>query len=85
MKQTQEVYILLRMRHFRFAQEPEVFHEFDEVREAFEQYTRTSWDDNQSLAEEAGGDPDEMLGGPFAGTRILTVSIDLSPERLKAA
>jgi hypothetical protein len=44
-----------------------------------------SWEDNQSLAEEAGGDPDEMLGGPFAGTRILTVSIDVSPKRLKAA
>jgi hypothetical protein len=85
MNQTQEVYILLRMRFWRFAEEPEVFQDFEEAKDAFEEYTRMSWDDNQSLAEEAGGDPDEMLGGPFAGTRILTVSIDLSPKRLRAA
>jgi hypothetical protein len=85
MNETRDVYILLRMRFWRFAEEPEVFQDLEEAKAAFEDYTRTSWEDNQSLAEEAGGDPDEMLGGPFAGTRILTVTIDLSPKRLKAA
>ncbi len=85
MNDTRDVYILLRMRFWRFAEEPEVFQDFEEAKTAFEEYTRMSWEDNQSLAEEAGGDPDEMLGGPFAGTRILTVSIDVSPKRLKAA
>ena len=85
MNETQDVYILLRMRFWRFAEEPEVFQDFEEAKTAFEEYTLMSWEDNQSLAEEAGGDPDEMLGGPFAGTRILTVTIDHSPKRLKAA
>ena len=82
---TKEVYILLRMRYFRFAEEPETFEDMEAAKAAFEEYTRMSWDDNQSLAEEAGGDPDEMLGGPFAGTRILTVTIDRSPKRRQAA
>jgi len=85
MNDTRDVFILLRMRFWRFAEEPEVFQDFEEAKDAFEEYTRTSWDDNQSLAEEAGGDPDELLGGPFAGTRILAVTIDCSPQRRQAA
>ncbi len=85
MNETRDVYILLRMRFYRLVDEPEVFDDIEEAKEAFLEYTRTSWDDNQSLAEEAGGDPDEMLGGPFAGTRILTVTIDCSPQRHQAA
>jgi hypothetical protein len=85
MNETREVFILLRMRFYRLADEPEVFEDFDEAAKAFEEYTRMPWDENQSLAEEAGGDPDEMLGGPFAGTRILTVTIDCSPRRHQAA
>lgn len=85
MNETQDVYILLRMRFWRFAEEPEVFQDFEEAKDAFEEYTRMSWEDNQSLAEEAGGDPDELLGGPFAGTRILTVTVDCSPKRRQAA
>jgi hypothetical protein len=85
MNDTRDVHILLRMRYWRLADEPEVFDDFKEAEKAFEDYTRTSWEDNQSLAEEAGGDPDEMLGGPFAGTRILTVTIATSPQRHHAA
>ena len=85
MNETREVYILFRMRFWRFAEEPEVFEDFEEAKKAFEEYTRASYEDNQSLAEEAGGDPDEMLGGPFAGTRIVTVEIDRTPKRRQAA
>ena len=85
MNNTRDVYILLRMRFWRFSEEPEVYQDFEEAKDAFEEYTRMSWEDNQSLAEEAGGDPDEMLGGPFAGTRILVVTIDHSPKRRQAA
>ena len=85
MNDTRDVFILLRMRYWRLVGEPEVFDDFEEAEEAFEEYTRTSWEDVQTLAEEAGGDPDEMLGGPFAGTRILTVTIPCSPQRHQAA
>lgn len=85
MNDTRDVFILLRMRYWRLVGEPEVFEEFAEAEDAFLEYTRTSWEDVQTLAEEAGGDPDEMLGGPFAGTRILTVTIGCSPERHQAA
>jgi hypothetical protein len=85
MNDTRDVYILLRMRHFRYAEEPEVFDSMEGAKTAFEEYAKTSWDDNQSLAEELGGDPDEMLGGPFAGTRILVVTIDCSSKRCQAA
>ena len=84
MNDTRDVFILLRMRYWRLVGEPEVFEDSSEAEEAFEEYTRTSWEDVQTLAEEAGGDPDEMLGGPFAGTRILTVTIDSSPKRQAA-
>jgi hypothetical protein len=81
-----EVFILLRMRYWKLAQEPEVFMNFEEAREAFEEFTRTDWDDFQSLVEEAGGDPDEILGGPFAGTSLLMVEIRCPhPERAAAA
>lgn len=85
MNETREVYILLRMRRFRFADEPEVFEDMEKAKDAFKAYTGMSWEDNQSLAEEAGGDPDEMLGGPLAGTRIVTVEIDRAPKRRQAA
>jgi len=85
MNDTRDVYILLRMRYWRLVGEPEVFEDFEEAEDAFEEYTRTSWEDVQTLAEEAGGDPDEMLGGPFAGTRILTVTIASSSQRHQAA
>ena len=85
MNDTRDVYILLRMRYWRFAEEPEVFDSMEGAKTAFEEYAKASWDDNQSLAEEMGGDPDEMLGGPFAGTRILVVTVDLSPKRRLAA
>ncbi len=81
MNDTREVYILLRMRHFRYSQEPEVFDSMEGAKTAFEEYTKTSWDDNESLAEEMGADPDELLGGPFAGTRILTVTIDAAAKK----
>jgi len=68
-------FVLLRMRFWRLAGEPEVFTKISEAAEAFEEYTRMSWEDAQSLAEELGGDPDEIVGGPFAGTTILTVEI----------
>ena len=81
MNDTRDVYILLRMRYWRLVGEPEVFLDFEEAKDAFEEYTRTSWDDYRSLVEEAGGDPDEILGGPFAGSSLLMVEIDCSqPE-----
>lgn len=55
--------------------EPEVYDALPEAKEAFEEYTRISWDDVEALYEDLGGDPDEILGGPFAGSRILTVEI----------
>ena len=70
-----QVFILLRMRYWKLAQEPEVFMDLEEAKGAFEEYTRTNWDEFQALAEEAGGDPDEILGGPFAGTSIVMVEI----------
>ena len=85
MDDTQEVFILLRMRFWRLADEPEVFYDLGGAAKAFEEYTRRSWEENQSLAEEMGGDPDEMLGGPFAGTRIVAVTIDCSEKRRKVA
>ena len=69
------VYILLRMRFWRIVGEPEVFLDFQEAREGFEEYTRTSWDEVESLALESGADPDLLIGGPFAGSTILTVEI----------
>ena len=82
MNDTQDVFILLRMRFWRLVGEPEVFLDFEEASNAFEEYTRTSFEEYRSLVEEAGGDPDEILGGPFAGTSILTVTVDYShPER----
>jgi hypothetical protein len=70
-----QVFILLRMRYWKLAQEPEVFMNIEEAKEAFEEFTRTDWDEFRSLVEEAGGDPDEILGGPFAGSSILMVEI----------
>jgi hypothetical protein len=69
------VYILLRMRHWRLADEPEVYESWKEAAEAFETYTGHSWDEVESLTVEAGGDVDQILGGIFAGTRILTVEV----------
>ena len=70
-----QVFILLRMRYWKLAQEPEVFVDFEQAKTAFEDYTRTSYDDFCSLVDEAGGDPDEILGGPFAGTSMLMLEI----------
>ena len=74
-RQVRRIFVLLRMRFWRLAGEPEVYSEISLAAEAFEEYTRMSWEDAQSLAEELGGDPDEIVGGPFAGTTILTVEI----------
>jgi hypothetical protein len=74
-RQVRRIFVLLRMRFWRLAGEPEVYTEISEAAEAFEEYTRMSWEDAQTLAEELGGDPDEIVGGPFAGTTILTVEI----------
>ena len=70
-----QLYILLRLRYWKFAAEPEVFVDVQEAKQAFEEYTRTSWEELEALSEGLGGDPDEILGGPFAGSRILTVEI----------
>ena len=39
----------------------------------------------KATSQHAGGDPDEMLGGPCAGTRLLTVTHDPTPRRRQAA
>ena len=85
MNSTLQIFIFLRMRYWKLTQEPEVFLDFEEAKEAFEEYTRTSWDDFQSLVDEAGGDPDEILGGPFAGTSILMLEITCPHETRAAA
>ena len=69
------LYFLLRMRYWRLIGEPEVFQDFEEAQRQFEEYTRTSWEDVESLIQEAGGDPDTVVGGPFAGSTILTVEV----------
>ena len=69
------LYILLRMRYWRLIEPPEVFRDFEEAKALFEEYTRTSWDDVESLCQEASGDPDAVVGGPFAGSTILTVEV----------
>ena len=73
--EVQRVFILLKMRYWRLVAEPEVYVEYSEAAEAFEDYTRISWEDAQSLAEELGGDLDQIVGGPFAGTTLVTVEI----------
>lgn len=75
MRQRRAVYILLRMRYGRLHDEPEVFGTFEEVEQAFADYTGHSWDEVELLSEEAGGDLDQLLGGPYAGTRVLSVDI----------
>lgn len=80
MNQTLQVFIFMRMRYWRLVQEPEVFLDFGEAKDAFEEYTRTSYDDFQSAVEEAGGDPDDVLGGPFAGTSLLMVEVACPPS-----
>jgi hypothetical protein len=84
MNSTLQVFILMRMRYWKIAQEPEVFVDFDEAKGAFEEYTRTNWDEFQSLVDDTGGDPDEILGGPFAGTSLLMVEI-ACPHPARAA
>jgi hypothetical protein len=79
------VYIVLRMRYWRLIGEPEVFQDFEEAKALFEEYTRTSWEDVESLVEEAGADPDTLVGGPFAGTTILSVEVPWSCCRAHAA
>jgi hypothetical protein len=82
---TLQVFILLRMRYWKLAQEPEVFTDLDLAKEAFEEYTRMSFDDFQSLVDDAGGDPDEILGGPFAGTSLLMLEITCPHEETRIA
>ena len=85
MPNTLQVFIFLRMRYWKLAQEPEVFVDFDLAKEAFEEYTRMSFDDFQLLVDEAGGDPDEILGGPFAGTSLLMLEITCPHDAARAA
>jgi len=72
------LYILLRMRYWRLVGEPEVFQDFEEAKALFEEYTRTSWEEIESLAQESGADPDTLVGGPFAGSTILSVEVPWS-------
>jgi hypothetical protein len=85
MNQTLQVFIFMRMRFWKLVQEPEVFLDFEEAKGAFEEYTRTSYDDFQTAVEEAGGDPDDVLGGPFAGTSLLMVEVACPPPAPAAA
>lgn len=75
MDHTPYAYIFLRMREGAPAGEPEVYLSYEEAQGAFEEYTGVSWEDVESLSEEAGADPDEILGIPFAGSRILPVEL----------
>lgn len=85
MQTPNEVQILLRMRASRLVGEPELFGSRKEAERAFEEWTGISWEDFQSLTEDEAGDPDELLDGPFAGSRLLSVSIDPALLRRQAA
>jgi hypothetical protein len=85
MSNTLQVFILMRMRYWKLVDVPEVFTDLEEAKDAFEEWTRTSWDDFQSLVDDAGGDPDEILGGPFAGTSMLMLEITCPHETRAAA
>lgn len=69
------LYILLKMKFWRLVSEPEVFLDFEEAQRLFEEYTRTSWDEVEMLAQESGADRDLLVGGPFAGSSIVTVEV----------
>jgi hypothetical protein len=77
-RRKKELYILFKMRFWRLVSEPEVYLEFEEARRFFEEYTRTSWDEVEWLAQESGADRDLLIGGPFAGSTIVTVEVPWS-------
>ena len=79
------VYIFLRMNRWILTGEPEVFPSFDDAAGAFEAYTGQPWAYIESLSEESGANPDEILGEPFAGSRILTVEIPRKGSVILAA
>ena len=83
--ETRVIHIFLPMSYGRLDGEPQLFEDFEEANEAFEEHTGISWGDLESRCEETGVDLDTMLRAPSVGTRILFLELSCPSSRSEAA